>query len=292
MKKTVLIVLLYFIGCLLIPCLVTLAIGDDKKVSEKASAVKTGEATEVEETEETEDYIIRTVASYYEDGDGGEFLKALAIVVRTYDIIGEDLDFTPMTLTYQELKTKWGDYYSANLEAVTAAVNATEGIVMELESGDLLPYFCQISAGYTRGMENSCLAMVNCSEDLNAPDYMTVVSYTHSEVVNKFEEEFPDLTLDGGIADCFQVISRDEAGYVTEVMVGNITLSGDELAKVLSLNSGNFMVTPGDENMVFTVKGIGSGYGMSLYTARQKAVSGAGYKEILFYFYKNISLNE
>lgn len=289
MKKTVLIVLLYFIGCLLIPCLVTLAIGDDEKPPKKISVVQPDEMTQ---PEVIEDYVIRTVASYYEDGDGGEFLKALAIVVRTYDIIGEDLDFTPTTLTYQELQKKWGDYYSANLEAVTAAVNATEGIVMELESGDLLPYFCKVSAGYTRGRDNSCLAMVNCSEDLNAPDYMTVVSYTHSEVVDRLCEEFPDLTLEGGIADSFQVISRDEAGYVTEVMVGNTTLSGDELAKVLSLNSANFMVTPGDENMVFTVKGIGNGYGMSLYTARQKALVGAGYKEILFYFYKNIALNE
>ena len=289
MKKTVLIVLLYFIGCLLIPCLVTLAIGDDK---EEVKKVDKTQGAAVIETETAEDYIIRTVASYYEEGDGGEFLKALAIVVRTYDALGEYLDFTPTTLTYQELKTKWGDYYSANLEAVTAAVNATEGIVMVLESGELLPYFCKISAGYTRGKDNSCLAMVNCSEDLNAPEYMTVVSYTHSEVVDKLQTGYPDIALDGGIADSFQVVSRDEAGYVTEVMVGNLTISGDELASVLALNSANFMVTPGNENMVFTVKGIGNGYGMSLYTARQKALNGAGYKEILFYFYKNIALNE
>ena len=56
------------------------------------------------------------------------------------------------------------------------------------------------------------------------------------------------------------------------------------------LNSGNFMISTEGENITFTVKGIGAGYGMSLYTARQKAAAGAGYEEILYYFYKNIEL--
>ena len=39
MKKIILIVLLYFIGCLLIPCLVTLAIGDMGKYSDALNAL-------------------------------------------------------------------------------------------------------------------------------------------------------------------------------------------------------------------------------------------------------------
>ena len=73
-------------------------------------------------------------------------------------------------------------------------------------------------------------------------------------------------------------------------MVGNLTLSGDELAEVLSLPSGNFIISSGGDNVIFTVKGIGAGYGMSLYSARKKAASGAGYEEILYYYYKNIQI--
>ena len=279
MKKTIFIVLLYFTGCLLIPCLVNLAIGDKEKGTvEAAGNMSYGDV-------DGEDYVLRTVASYYVEGDNAEFLKALAIVVRTYESMGGSKEFTPQTLTYNELRAKWGDYYAANLEAVSVAVNETKGVVMEAKEVTLLPYFCELSAGYTRAKENSCLASVSCNEDLNATNYMTVVSYSYGEVANQLE-------VSEDISEAFQVISRDEAGYVDNLMVGNLTLSGDELARKLKLNSSNFIVTNNEEGMIFTVKGKGLGYGMSLHTARQKALQGSGYRELLFYFYKNISLNE
>lgn len=289
MKKMVLVLLLYFLGCLLIPCLVTLAIGDREKAPHKEEVF---ESHEVSNPLEAEDYVIRTVASYYEDGDSKEFLKALAIVVRTYNACGRQGEITVESLTYQELKSKWGDYYPANYEAVLAAVKETEGVVLQCDEGEVLPYFCKISAGYTRSRENSCLAMVNCSEDLQAPDYMSVVTMGFSTVAEKIKKEYPDFKYEGNISESFQIISRDESGYVSELMVGNLILSGDELSEVLELNSGNFMVTTGEDKMIFTVKGVGKGYGMSLYSARKKALGGAGYKEILFYFYKNIILSE
>ena len=261
MKKTILIVLLYFTGCLLIPCLIYLAIGDNERgIANTGSVVSYGDGYA-----EGEEYVLRTVASYYEDGDNAEFLKALAIVIRTYESVGLQKEFEPKTLTYNELRTKWGDYYAANLEAVRAAVSETEGMVMEATEVELLPYFCELSAGYTREKENSCLATVSCNDDLNASDYMTVVSYSYKEVASK-------LGIGTDISEAFQVISRDEAGYVDSLMIGNLTLSGDELAQKLKLNSSNFMVTNNEEGMIFTVKGKGCGYGMSLYTARQKAL--------------------
>ena len=281
MKKTVLIVLLYFTGCLLIPCLVNLAIGG----KDRGFAQTAGNLNDINNIAEGEDYVLRTVASYYEVGDSAEFLKALAIVVRTYESVGGKKEFTPQTLTYNELRDKWGDYYAANLEAVNAAVLETEGVVMETTEVEILPYFCELSAGYTRCKEKSCLATVSCDEDLNAKEYLTVVSYSYGEVADKLE-------IDGDISEVFQVVSRDEAGYVDNLMIGNLTLSGDELAKKLNLNSSNFMVTNNEGGMIFTVKGKGLGYGMSLHTARQKANKGAGYKELLFYFYKNITLSE
>ena len=289
MKKIILIVLLYFIGCLLIPCLVTLAIGDMGKYSEKETVVGN---VDMGGYEKTEDFVIRAVASYYEEGDSKEFLKALAIVIRTYAVAEMPSEMKVTCLTYSELKEKWGDYYPANYEAVAMSVKETEGVVMQCESGKVLPYFCELSAGYTRVVEDSCLGMVNCSDDLQASNFMSVVSYGFSEVESKILSKYPNLKYEGSIAESFQVISRDEAGYISELMVGNLTLSGDEISQVLSLNSGNFMMTTGDNKMIFTVKGIGAGYGMSLYSARCKALSGAGYKEILYYFYKNISLNE
>lgn len=299
MRKTVLFFISYFAICLMIPYLVTILMGGNcngHKSGEIANAVVSTKDIESEITDVT-DYTIRTVAAYYKAGDSAEFLKALAIVVRTYSNITKgdgtgnaSAAMLPVTYTYNKMQEEWGEYYPAYYEAITEAVKATDGITMSMQEGELLPYFCEISAGYTRSVENSCLVMTNCSKDLESKDYNTVVSYKQGEVEARIKKKYSDFRYEDKISNAFQIISRDEAGYVTSIMVGNLTLSGDEFAKLLDLNSGNFMISTEGENITFTVKGIGAGYGMSLYTARQKAAAGAGYEEILYYFYKNIEL--
>lgn len=299
MRKTVLFIFLYFAICLMIPYLVTMLMGGScrgNKADETANAVVATKDIESEITDVT-DYTLRTVAAYYKAGDSAEFLKALAIVARTYSNItkgdgtGEaSAAMVPDTLTYSKMQEKWGEYYPAYYEAISTAVQDTEGIIMTMEEGYMLPYFCELSAGYTRSIENSCLVMTGCSEDLKSKDYLSVISYTQNEVKARISKKYSSFQCDDKLSNSFQIISRDEAGYITSIMVGNLTMSGDEFAQLLELNSGNFMISADGDNITFTVKGVGSGYGMSLYTARQKAAAGAGYEEILYYFYKNIEL--
>ena len=301
MGKTVFIFILYFAICLMIPYLITITMGGSCKGSKTTGIANTVNPTQGMESEITDvtDNIIRTVSAYYKAGDSAEFLKALAIVVRTYEntMKGDGTGkapaaFVPNEFTYSEMMSEWGDYYPAYYEAVSEAVLATDGISMNVREGRMLPYFCELSAGYTRAIPDSCLIMTGCEQDLQSSDYLSIVTYSKSDVSAKIQSKYSDIKFKGEISESIQVISRDEAGYVSEIMVGNLTLSGDELANILDLKSSNFMITSGDDNMIFTVKGIGCGYGMSLHTARQKANAGASYEEILYYFYKNIELKE
>ena len=286
MRKIIIIICLYLIVCMLIPYPITLVMkGNEPKKSDEDKEVGN-------ELSELNDYIFKTMAPYYEEGDSGEFLKALAIVIRTYYENNEGGDFfSPENWTYSRMKENWGEYYPAYYEAILTAIEETEGIVMTMESGEVRPYFCRLSAGYTRMLEGSCLAMVGCNEDLNSPNYMTVVTLSGEKVLEKIKKHYDDVKLQGNVLDSFQIVSRDEAGYVTELMLGNIIMSGDDAAKIFGLASGNFIISVSGENLVFTVKGMGSGYGMSLYSARKKAAAGAGYRELLFYFYKNINID-
>ncbi len=299
MGKTVFIFILYFAMCLMIPYLITITMGGSCKGSETSGVANIVTPTQGMESEITNvtDNVIRTVAAYYKAGDSAEFLKALAIVVRTYEktMKGDGTGkapaaFVPNELTYGEMLSEWGDYYPAYYEAVSEAVLATDGITMNVQEGRMLPYFCILSAGYTRAIADSCLIMTGCEQDLQSSDYLSIVTYSKSDISAKIKSKYSDIKFKGEISESIQVISRDEAGYVSEIMVGNLTLSGDEFANLMELKSSNFMITSGEDNMIFTVKGIGCGYGMSLYTARQKANAGAGYEEILYYFYKNIEL--
>ena len=286
MRKIIIVICLYLIVCVLIPYPITLLMkGNGPKKDRTENEV-------YEELSDLNDNMVKIMAPYYEEGDGGEFLKALAIVVRTYyeNNEGEDF-FSPESWTYTQMKENWGEYYPAYYEAISAAIEETDGIVMTMESGEVKPYFCRVSAGYTRRLEDSCLAMVGCNEDLNSPEYLTVVTLSGEMVMEKIKKYHEDVKLQGDVLESFQIVSRDEAGYVTEFMIGNIIMSGDEAAKIFGLASGNFIISVSGDSMVFTVKGVGSGYGMSLYSARKKAAAGAGYRELLFYFYKNISID-
>ena len=286
MRKIIIVICLYLIVCVLIPYPITLIM----KGSGRTKVVEDDEVGN--KLSDMNDYIFKTMAPYYEEGDGGEFLKALAIVVRTYyeNNEGEDF-FSPESWTYSQMKENWGEYYPAYYEAILTAIEETDGIVMTMESGEVKPYFCRVSAGYTRILPGSCLAMVGCNDDLNSPDYMTVVTLSGEKVLEKIKKFHDDIRLQGDILDSFQIVSRDEAGYVTELMIGNVIMSGDDAAKIFGIPSGNFIITVSGDSLVFTVKGVGSGYGMSLYSARKKAVAGAGYRELLFYFYKNINID-
>ena len=283
----------------MIPYLITIAMGGSCRGSKTMGVANTVNPTSDMESEITNvtDNIIRTVAAYYQAGDSAEFLKALAIIVRTYEINmkGDGTGktpaaFVPEKFTYSEMMSEWGDYYPAYYEAVSEAVMSTEGISMNVPDGKILPYFCRVSAGYTRTIPNSCLIMTGCEQDLQSPDYLSIVTYSKSDISEKIKLKYKDIKFKDEISESIQVISRDEAGYVSEIMVGNLTINGDEFADIIGLKSSNFMITAGGDNMIFTVKGVGCGYGMSLYAARQKANAGAGYEELLYYFYKNIEI--
>lgn len=287
MRKTIIIICLYLSICVFLPYPITLLMQDKNNNEDKS-----GEPVQ-KSISEMEDYIVSRMAPYYMPGDSGEFLKALAIVIRTGEgLSDEDGLWVPECWSYSMMQENWGEYYPAYYEAIMTAIRDTDGIVMTMETGKVKPYFCRLSAGYTRIMEGSNLAMVGCNEDLSSPEYLSVVTLSGEKILSLIKKEYPTLRVHDNILNSIQIVSRDEAGYITEVMVGNINMSGDDLARVLGLNSGNFIITNSGDGLVFTVKGIGMGYGMSLYSARKKAQTGAGYREILFYYYKNIVIED
>ncbi len=299
MKKTVLKIIIYLAGCLIVPFIITMIMTGVSEENRAEPAAKTvilnyDNATEI--TDVT-DYVIRTVAAYYQADDGTEFLKALAVIVRTYvqyakgdGAMTDTACIALTTLSEADMKAVWGEDYENNLQAVKLAVNETEGEIMTLNQSPILPYFHLLSSGTTRKGNIEYLECVDCSQDMDSEDYLSTVSFDKEELVKKLSSKYSDVQLEENPTDSIQIAGRDDAGYVTEIMVGNITMTGDELADILSLKSSNFIISADGSKTLFTVKGIGSGYGMSLNTGRLQAQKGYSYQEILSFFYKNIQL--
>ncbi|MCM1307422.1 MAG: SpoIID/LytB domain-containing protein [Butyrivibrio sp.] len=299
MKKTFLYIIIYIAACLVVPYVITMLMtgvsgGTDEEESAKNVILNYDKATEITDVA---DYVTRTVAAYYKEDDSPEFLKAFSVVVRTYaEYAREDkamldsADLALKTLTQKDMRNLWGEDYDENYDAVRLAVNETGGEYMTCGGQTIMPYFHSVNSGRTRNGTESYLVSVDSPEDLKSADYISITEYRETELAKILKAWNGDIILDKSAAASFQIADRDEAGYVRELMVGNLTVSGSEIAVLLGLPSSDFTVSSSGDRVIFTVKGKGSGYGLSLAGAREKAAAGADYKEILNYYYKNIRL--
>ena len=91
------------------------------------------------------------------------------------------------------------------------------------------------------------------------------------------------------IPDTIQIVSRDTAGYVDQIQIGNAGFSGEEVQYALGLQSACFTMESYEDQIRAVSKGIGHGYGMSQESANEKAKAGWKAEDILSYFYKNIT---
>lgn len=255
-----------------------------------------------------EEYLPGVLALQVPDAYEMEALKAQAVIVRTYLYRqmeasggGQSIAESALNLdcaSADALKQKWGNgAFEENYRKLEEAVRQTKGLVMTFNGALIDPLFCRTSAGSTReGDEmHPYLKPADCPEDKKAPDFMQFFVFSkeaaaealssipgeNGETRNLRPEAFPD-----GV----QIISRDDAGYVTQIQVDGVLFTGEEVRAALHLPSSCFFLEPSGENIRVITKGTGHGYGLSQTQAQKQAMEGWSAEEILGYFYKNIEL--
>ena len=223
-----------------------------------------------------------------------EALKAQAVVIRT-NLLRESMEFygtedpkaaaaslrerdlQEMGFTYYtpgELEELWGyDQFEWYEERIEKAVEDTAGEILAVEGKPVDLPFHAVSAGRTRegsllGESYTYLEPVECPGDVEAADYLKIQTVQLNESL--------------------EIRKRDEAGYVTEVRLGEEVLTGEEFRSRFSLNSSCFTAERVEDGVRITTKGLGHGLGLSMYQANLQALKGCSYLEILSYFYKNV----
>lgn len=88
-----------------------------------------------------------------------------------------------------------------------------------------------------------------------------------------------------------QVLTRSSAGRVTQVKVGDKTLTGREFRERLGLRSTNFTVSLENGEVVVNTTGYGHGVGMSQYGANGMAQEGKTYQQILTHYYQGVTIS-
>ncbi len=245
-----------------------------------------------------EEYLPSVLAVQISPDSEIEAIKAQAVIARTYirrqmETAGNGPEISETALGLagkprEELKKTWGtDAFLEKYSRLEEAAAQTKGTVMTYQGKLIAPLFCRLSAGNTRnGGENyPYLSAVSCPEDTQAEDFISYLSFSGTqaaEALKSFQirpEAFPSKV---------QIVKRDACGYVEEIQIDGVSLTGDEAADALGLPSPCFFTEPQEKGISVTVKGNGHGYGLSQNEARAKAAEGWDFKQILEYFYSDI----
>ncbi len=238
-------------------------------------------------------------------GDEDEMIKALAVLVRTdvaaqmgkrTNIDSDRLENTFVTKTW--MKNRWGDNWKETFEKIRELAGETSGQVLTYNGEVVRCLYTKVSMGSTMSGEKllgagyEYLVAVECQDDLQSKDYECVKEYDNNKLAALVKAWEKKNDIDCGLdsdnpSGDIQIIAKTDEGYVTGVQVGDVCMSGEKFAAMMELNSPFLTLEYRQSSIKLTSRGVGQGFGMSLYTANVMAAGGTGYKDILAHFYKN-----
>ena len=247
---------------------------------------------------DAEQRVVEILAKEIRADASEEAILAQSVIARTslYDAWERQTE-EPSGLTEKEMQVIWGEDYLAIRRELEQYAALTEDEVLVYE-GELAytPYHA-MSAGMTRDItalyeetEMPYLTAVPCVEDATAEGCLSVESRDMEEFIQICRDKFREAEINE-MSD-LEILSRDEAGYVTEIRVGELMINGEEFRNRLGLASACFTLTELDGQVRVVTKGYGHGLGLSQYTAERMAEEGADYREILSFFYPGTELKK
>lgn len=239
-----------------------------------------------------------------------EALKAQAVAARTYTLYkqahqnsahpqAEVCGNSACCKAYaseQALRARWGDQYAQNAICIRKAVDATDTQIITYEDQPILAVFHSTSSGKTErsadvwGEDLPYLQSVKSSGEEASPRYEATVELSAEECKKILLAEYPDMKLSSSAKNWFKSLKRSDAGGVTSIKVGGVTLTGGRMRKLFGLNSSNFTISATRKTITIKTKGYGHGVGMSQYGARALALQGADCGAILRWYYQGVSI--
>lgn len=257
------------------------------------------------------DYMIGAAASEMPVNWPDEALKAQAVASHSYALYQRDhadadklggawFSADPARrqgyMTAEVLQSYWGDAYEENYARLKGLFEPIADKVVTWEGAPAAACYHAISNGHTEASENvwsealPYLAGVDSTLDLAADGYQQTVTYTAQQMYDALTVSFAGLDLSGKPADWFGQASHTAAGYVDKIEVGGIFARGTDLRAALGLRSACFTVEYTDGAFAVTTKGYGHGVGLSQWGAKNLALTGKTYEEILSVYFPGTAL--
>ncbi len=241
-----------------------------------------------------------------------EALKAQAIVARTYTIykienkkheeadICDDSTCCQAWISKEDRLARWEENKrESNWEKIQKAVTQTTGLIITYENAPINAFFHSNSGGTTEipvnvwgGTGYPYLQSVETSGEEAYTQYLSEVTFTNEELLNKLKVTHPETAIDFANNEDIKILEYTESKRVKTIKFGNIEISGTEARTILGLRSTNFEITKENGTIKFSVKGYGHGVGMSQTGADSLAKQGKTASEIIHHFYTDVEIKE
>ena len=247
------------------------------------------------------DYLVGVVLAEMPLSFPGEALKAQAVASRTYALRRYEHRKHGAAAVCVESGCcqGWRDPEAADpaeRAIAEAAVRATDGLAIYYEGALIEATFFACSGGRTEdaaavwGGELPYLQAVESPGEEAAAHFTDEVRVSLEEFRAALEEldgavDFPEA-LGGWVGS----VSCTPGGGVDEIELGGRVFTGKQLRKAFGLRSTAFTLELTAEEAVFVTRGCGHRVGMSQYGAAAMAREGAGFVEILEWYYQGGSV--
>ena len=258
-----------------------------------------------------ETYILRVVAAEMPASFPSEALKAQAVAARTYAIYHmqkggcrqHDADVCTSSACCQaycteaRMKEKWGNDYEANYQKVRTAVLDTAGEVLLYQGDPIDALYHSASGGRTENagdvyaQEVPYLKSVMSTAEAGTDRLTGEKSFTRSEFCDIIHQKWPQAKLSPeALGKQLAIVKTSQSGRVLSIRLNKTTLTGRQLRSALGLDSTLFTYALTENEIRFSTRGYGHGVGMSQTGANAMALGGRTYREILLYYYTDVTI--
>lgn len=292
------VVLGILILAIIFPCVITMIWSGkvqmiDVKVHYSGYMIELPDGSEID----MEEFIPCAIMAQLDYETEDEAVKAQMVIDRTKiirkmgdanKISAEELKIPYMT--YKQLEESYGESFEKMYHRLVRLENETNQNIITYNGKAIVPFYHSVSAGITRNGDKEYIKSVDSQDDVTADNYLSILYYTPDEFEAALKKVNESIIINReNPMEGICITAEDATGYVSEVAIGEVKVSGDDFYKAMELNSPCFSIEKFNEAIRIVVKGIGHGKGMSIYGAEKMAESGKLYKEILSHYYSGVS---
>ena len=218
-----------------------------------------------------------------------ETLKALTVLYRgeiIYNLNSNFLDINKLSLSYHNYnyyKVTYPETYKSKFEIFNKVIDKTDGEYL-INNGKPIKCFTHlVSNGYTE--EDKSIPYTVKKEslwDLAYPNYLQRKDYNIKEFKERLNLKSDNFNI--------KITSISNSNRIKELDLGERKIDARSLAVYLDLPSTDITIIIKKDYLTFITRGIGSGLGLSIIGADNLAELGYNYKQILNYYFKDVSL--